>query len=155
MVWNLFPFKSDFSFGKSQMSQGTKSVLYWIWVTWVIWLSPQISVRAMMPEQAHCRGEAASHQLPIAAAFWVIQIVSAEECANLSENWMQICCSTQSFWIWWPHSTHAHSMASMAPRTSIVTSSLFMLCIPVHPPWLPGYVGVAQTVLVMVAMAGF
>ena len=27
MVWNLFPFKGDFSFGKSQKSQGTKSGL--------------------------------------------------------------------------------------------------------------------------------
>ena len=36
-VWNLFPFKGDFSFGKSQKSQGTKSGLYGGWVTWVIW----------------------------------------------------------------------------------------------------------------------
>ena len=37
MVWNIFPFKGDFSFGKSQMSQGAKSGLYGGWVTWVIW----------------------------------------------------------------------------------------------------------------------
>ena len=37
MVWNLFPFKDDFSFGKSQTSQGAKSGLYGCWVTWVIW----------------------------------------------------------------------------------------------------------------------
>ena len=37
MVWNLFPFKGDFSFGKSQKSQGTKSGLQGGWVTWVIW----------------------------------------------------------------------------------------------------------------------
>ena len=36
-VWNLFPFKSDFSFEKSQKSQGTKSGLYGGWITWVIW----------------------------------------------------------------------------------------------------------------------
>ena len=35
-VWNLFPFKGDFSFRKSQKSQGTKSGLQWGWVTWVI-----------------------------------------------------------------------------------------------------------------------
>ena len=37
MVWNLFLFKGDFSLGKSQKSQGTKSGLYGGWVTWVIW----------------------------------------------------------------------------------------------------------------------
>ena len=37
MVWNLFPFKHDFSLGKSQKSQGTKSGLKWGWVTWVMW----------------------------------------------------------------------------------------------------------------------
>ena len=36
-VWSLFPFKGDFSFEKSQKSQGTKSRLYRSWVTWVIW----------------------------------------------------------------------------------------------------------------------
>ena len=30
----------------------------------------------MMREWAHCCDEAANHQLPIAAAFWIIQIVS-------------------------------------------------------------------------------
>ena len=37
MIWNLFPFKGDFSFRKSQKLQGTKSGLQWVWVTWVIW----------------------------------------------------------------------------------------------------------------------
>ena len=38
MVWNLFPFKGDFSFRKSQKSQGTKFGLRGRgWVTWVIW----------------------------------------------------------------------------------------------------------------------
>ena len=37
MVWNLFPFKTDVSCGKSQRSQGAISGLYRGWVTWVIW----------------------------------------------------------------------------------------------------------------------
>ena len=28
------------------------------------------------------------------------------------------------------------------------------MCIPVHPPWLPGSIAVTQTILVIVRMAG-
>ena len=77
MVWNLFPLKGDFSFGKSQKSQVTKSVLQggiespgWLDV------SPKISARHVMHEQACCHDEPANHQLPIAAAFWILWIVS-------------------------------------------------------------------------------
>ena len=46
----------------------------------------------MMREQAHCQDEAVNHQFPLAAAFWVIQIGSAEEYSSLMQNLMQICC---------------------------------------------------------------
>ena len=36
-VWNFFPFKGDFSFGKSQKLQGKKFGLFGNWVTSVIW----------------------------------------------------------------------------------------------------------------------
>ena len=69
-----------------------------------------------MNEQANCQDEAANHQFPIAAAFWIIQVVAMEECPNLKQNLMQIHCSTlQSFWMHLPHSTHAHSMVSTTP----------------------------------------
>ena len=48
-------------------------------------------------------------------AFWIIQIVSTEECSSLMQNLMQMFCSTQSFWMWQLHSTHVHSMTSTAP----------------------------------------
>ena len=38
---------------------------------------PKISAGDVMHERAHCRDEAANHQLPIAAAFWIIHIVPA------------------------------------------------------------------------------
>ena len=67
-------------------------------------------------EQVQCHNEAANHQLPIAAAFWIIWIVSREECSSLMQNLMQIrCILAQSFWVRGPHSTHAHSTASAAP----------------------------------------
>ena len=40
------------------------------------------------------------------------------------------------------------------PLTSTVKSSLFTPAHPVHSPWLPGYIDVAQTVLVILTMAG-
>ena len=40
-----------------------------------------------------------------------------------------------------------------SPVTSTVKLLLFMH-IPVHSPWLPGYINVMQTVLIMLTMAG-
>ena len=50
----------------------------------------------MMHEQVHCCNEAANHQLPIAVAFWIIPVVSMREWSSLTQNLMQICCSTHS-----------------------------------------------------------
>ena len=58
-------------------------------------------------------------------AFWIIWMVSVEECSCLMQNLMHIHCSTQSFWMRQPHSTHAHSLASTTPLTSTANSSLF------------------------------
>ena len=47
-------------------------------------------------------------------AFWIIWIVPcSDECgSSLPQKSMQNHCSTQAFWMQWPHSTHAHSMVS-------------------------------------------
>ena len=83
-------------------------------------ISPKNSARDMMHEHVRCCDEAANIQLPIAVAFWIIWIVSAEECSSFTQNLMQIHCSTCSLWVWQPHSTHAHTMASTPPLTRIV-----------------------------------
>ena len=57
---------------------------------------PKKSAWDVMHEQAYCDDEAANHQLPAAVAFWIIWIVSAEECSNLMQNLMQVHCSTRS-----------------------------------------------------------
>ena len=49
-----------------------------------------------MHEQAHWCDEAANHQLPIAAAFSIIQIVSPQECSSLTQNLMQVHAFTRS-----------------------------------------------------------
>ena len=41
----------------------------------------------VMHEWVCCRDEAANHQLPITAAFWIIWVVSAEECSSLMQIW--------------------------------------------------------------------
>ena len=69
----------------------------------------------MMHKRVSCHDEAANHQLPIAAAFRIMSIVSAEECSSLAQNVMQTHCSTQSSCMRQPHSTRAHSTASTAP----------------------------------------
>ena len=115
---NLFPFKGDFSFGKSQKSQGTKSGLWGAESPGWFDVLPKNSTWDVMHEQVCCRDEAANHQLPIVVASWINWIVSTEERSSLTQNLMWICWSTQSFWIRWPHSTRAHSMASTAPTDS-------------------------------------
>ena len=95
-VWNLFPFKGDFSFWKSQKLQGTKCGLEGGWVTWVIWCVTKNSVWDMTHEWVCCHDKAANHQVPIAMDFWIIRIVSMEECSSLTQNLMQIHCSTHS-----------------------------------------------------------
>lgn len=47
-------------------------------------------------------------------------------CSSSTQNLMQISCTTcPVIWIQWPHSTHAHLMASSSPLTNTVRSSLF------------------------------
>ena len=108
----------------------------------------------MMHKRAHCFDEAANHQFSIAAAFWIIQIVSAEECSSLSQSFLQICCSTCSFWTQWPqytcslNGTHClHWLVQWSHHCSHMHISF-------HPPWLSGYISVVQTVLIILTMAG-
>ena len=58
-------------------------------------VSTKYSTGDRMHKRAHCHDTAANHQLPTAAAFWIIPIVSTE-CSSVMWNLMQICCSTCS-----------------------------------------------------------
>ena len=112
-------------------------------------VSLKYSAWDVMHEWVHCPYEAASHQWPIAVAFWIIRIISMKEWPSLTQNLMQIRCSTCSVilnetatqytcslndvycphWLeqWSCHCSHMH--------------------IPVHSPWLRGYINVIQTIL--------
>ena len=49
-----------------------------------------------MGGQTCCHDKAASQQLPIAAAFWILWMVSPEKCSSLRQTLMKIYCSTCS-----------------------------------------------------------
>ena len=92
-------FQRWFSFQEKPEVTGHQIWAVGAWIIWVIWCFATNSAQDVMREQACCCDEAANHQLPIAAAFWIIQIVwivSKEECSSLTQNLMQIRCSTHS-----------------------------------------------------------
>ena len=149
MVWNLFPFKGDFSFGKSQNNRapnlGCRGAESPGWFD----VSQKNSAQDTMHERAHCGDEAADHQVPTAAAFWVIRIVSVEECSSLTQNLRQIRCSTHSV-ILNVTATQVHMLTQqcLPPHWRVQWSHhCSHMCIPVHSPWLPDYTDVMQTIL--------
>ena len=117
-------------------------------------LSPKNSAWDMMHEWACCRVEAANHQLPITVAFWVIWTVSTEEGSSLRQNLMQIRCSfTQSFWMQWPPSYTCSLNRVYWPHWLVQWSChCSHMRTPVHSQWLPGYIDVMQSALVILTM---
>ena len=155
MFWNLFPFKGDFSFGKSQKLKGTKSGLQRDWVTWVIWyfakkLCPRydewadvLSWWSCQSPVAHCCGllnhanSFHGEMLKLNAKFdgdpFLYSVI-------LSVTATQYTCSLNS--LYRPH---------CLVQWSCCCSHMH---IPVHSPWLPGYMDVAQTILIIITMVG-
>ena len=110
----------------------------------------------MMHEWVWCRDEAANHQLPIAAAFWIILIFSTEGCSNLMQNLMQISCSPLSVNLNARATWYRCSLNGIyAPRGWVQWSH----CWPMHNPalssWLPGSIDVVRTVLGILTMIKF
>ena len=79
-VRNVFPFKGNFSFGKTRSFRASNLGCSGAESPGWFDLSSKCSTGDLMHEQVHCREEAANHQLSIAAAFWMIEITSTEEC---------------------------------------------------------------------------
>ena len=103
-----------------------------------------------------CDDEVASHQFSMAVALWIIWIVSVEECSSLMQNLMQICCSTCSVILNAMATQDTCSLNNVYHPHWLVQGSghCSHTCIPVHSPWLPGYMEVRQTVLAILTMAG-
>ena len=109
-----------------------------------------------MCEWVYCHDDAANHQLPIAEAFWIIQIVSLEECSSWMQNLMQIHCSTCSVILNVRTAQYTRSLNSIYHPHWLVQWSCHCshIRIPVHSSWLPGYMDVTQTILIVLTMAG-
>ena len=156
MVCNLFPLKDDFSFGKSQKSQGTLSGLQGAESPGWFDVLTKNSAWDVMHELEHCCDEAANHHLPLAVAFWIIRIVSVEECSSLTQNLMQMRCSTHSVTLNATATQYTCSLKGIYHPHWLVPWSHHRshVHIPDHSPWLPGYINVVQTVLIILTMAG-
>ena len=115
---------------------------------------PKNSAQYVVHEQVHCHHEAANHQLPIAVAFWIIQTVSMGECSNL--NLMQIHCSIHSVILNEMATQYTCSLNGVYHLCWLVQWShhCSLICIPVHSPWLPDYIDTAQTILIILTIAG-
>ena len=109
-----------------------------------------------MHEQVHCCGEAASHQLPHSCGLLNHPNISTEECSSLTQNLMQIHCSTHSVILNLAATQYTCSLNGVYHPHWLVQWSHHCshMRIPVRSPWLPSYIDVLQTVLIILTMAG-
>ena len=155
MVWSLFPFKDDFSVGKSQKSQGTKSGLYRqshlgdlmflqklcmrsdAWAGTLLWWSCQSpgahSYGLLNHPNSFHRGmfnlNAKFHPDSLLYLLVLLNVMATQDTCSLNGIY-------RPHWLvqWSRHRSHTHS--------------------PVHSPWLPGYINVTETILVILTMTG-
>ena len=109
-----------------------------------------------MPEQVRCCDEAANHQLPYRFGLLnhpnsfcrgMFQLKATFDADSLLYLLSPFECDG--------HTVHMLTQCHLPPpMSSTVKSSLFTMRIPVHSPWLPGYNDVAQTILIILTMAG-
>ena len=81
----------------------------------------------------------------------IIWIVSTEEYSNLMRNLMHICCSTGSFILNVMTTQYTCSLNGIyCPHWPVQWSHhCSHVHIPIHSPWLPGYIDVVQTILIL------
>ena len=98
---------------------------------------PKESAWDVMHERVHCHDEAANYQLPTAATFWVVQIVSAEEWSSLTQNLMQVHCCASSVILNATATQHTISLNRIYHTHWLVewNHHCSLMSIPVHSPW--------------------
>ena len=156
MAWYILFFKGDFNFGESQNSQGAKSGLQEAETSGWFDVSQKHFAQDVMGDQVHCCDKAASHRLLTAAGFWIIQIVSEEECSSLMQNFVQICCSIRSVILNVMATQYTCSLNGIYHPHWLVQWCCHCahMCIPVHSPLLPGHINVVQSAFIILTKAG-
>ena len=88
---------------------------------------------------------------PIWVAFWIIWIVSTEECSSLMQNLMQIHCFTCSVILNVTATQYTCSLNGVYHPHWLVQWSCHCshMHIPVHSPWLAAYINVTNSILVI------
>ena len=97
MVWNLSLSKMILVLGKARSHRAPNLGCRETELPRSFHVFPKISAGDLMQEGAHCHDEAAN-QSPVAHSWglWIIQMVSTEDYLSLTQNLVQICCSTCS-----------------------------------------------------------
>ena len=156
-VWNLFPFKGDFSFGESHKLQGTKSGLkgglnhlgdlmfrkknlcmrHDSWVVTLSWWSCQSLFTysySLLYQLNSFRGEVFKFNAKSDAN----SLLYSDILNTMATQYIHMLTQQQ-----WP----PHWLVQWSHHCSL-------MCFPVHSPWLPGYIDVTRTVLVILIMTG-
>ena len=89
-------------------------------------------------------------------AFWIIQIVSTEEYSRIMQNLMQIHSYTSSVILNAMAIQYTCSLNGVYHPHWLVqwNHHCSWIHIPVHSPWLPGYINITQTIVVILTVAG-
>ena len=153
MVWNIFPFKGDFSFGEARSLRepnlGCRGLSHMGDLMFCQkslhgkWCMSRCIVLMKLPNQ----------QLPIAAASWLVCIFR-REMFTLSAKF-----DADSLLYWLSnfecngHTAHVLTQRHLPPPLLVLWSChCSRVCIPVPSSWLPGYIDVMQTVLLILTM---
>ena len=148
-VWNLLPFKVILFWGKARSCRAPN-----LGVGVLSHLGDLMIHEKMLLETCcmsrHLVVMKLPSQLSIAVAFWMSQVVSTEECSSLKQNLMLIHCSTFSVILNVKATQYTGSLNVIYRPHWLVQWGRHCshMSIPVHSPWLPGYINVLQTVLI-------
>ena len=105
-----------------------------------------------MHKRAHCRDEAANHQLPIAAAS---SFPGGKFKLNTKFD-ADLLFYSRSHFECDGHTVHMLTQWHLLPPViSTVNHHCSHMHFPVYSPWLPGYINVTQTILDILTWQGF
>ena len=119
-------------------------------------VSPKNSARDVMPKGGVLSGWSCQSPAAHSCSLLTYPKVSVEECSRLMQNLMQILCSSHSVILNAMATQYTCSFNSIYHPQWLVQWSCHCSSMhtPVHSPWLPGYINVVQTILIILTMAG-